>query len=116
MIHIVKASDRKLTPFPVEGARVRVSDPIIAANNDLSVGFTEYYEPSRYDWVFDYNEAFLMLEGSLEVHTDDGVQRFETGDLGFIEKGTATTVVVAERAYLLHVTQPAWSGAEHTTD
>ena len=57
-----------------------------------------------------------ILEGLLEVHTDDGIQRFEAGDLGFIEKSTATTIVVAKRAYLLHVTQPAWSGAEDTAD
>ena len=32
----------------------------------------------------------------------------EVGDLGYIEKGTQTTIVVPEHAYLLHVTQPAW--------
>tara|TARA_B110000014_G_scaffold254018_1_gene234116 strand:+ start:244 stop:594 length:351 start_codon:yes stop_codon:yes gene_type:complete len=116
MIHIVKSSERKLTPFPIEGAQVRVSDPIIATDKELSVGYTEYYAASRLEWVFDYNEAFLMLEGSLEVHADGQIQRFEAGDLGFIEKGTETTIVVAERAYLLHITQPAWSGAEDTTD
>ena len=112
MIQIVKAADRQLKPFAVEGAEVRVSDAIIASDRSMSVGFTEYTAASRLDWVFDYNEAFLIIEGELEIHTDDGTQIFEVGDLGFIEKGTKTTIVVHDRAYLLHMTQPAWSGAE----
>ncbi|MDP7396213.1 MAG: hypothetical protein QF541_05060, partial [Lentisphaeria bacterium] len=28
----------------------------------------------------------------------------------------STTIVVAERAYMVLVPQPAWSGAEHTAD
>ena len=50
-----------------------------------------------------------MVEGALEVHTagQDPII-FEVGDLGYIEKGTHTTIVVPEHAYLLHVTQPAW--------
>ena len=112
MIQVVKAKDRVLKPFEVEGAHVRVSDPIVADDKNLSVGFTEYYKASRLDWVFDYNEAFLILDGALEIHADGAVQRFETGDLGFIGKGTEATIVVESRAHLLHVTQPAWSGAE----
>ena len=34
--------------------------------------------------------------------------KFEVGDLGYIPKGSVTTIVVPERALLLHVTQPAW--------
>jgi len=50
-----------------------------------------------------------MVEGALDVHAagQDPVT-FEVGDLGYIEKGTQTTNVVPEHAYLLHVTQPAW--------
>ena len=50
-----------------------------------------------------------MVEGALEVHAvgRDPVT-FEVGDLGYIEKGTQATIVVPERAYLMHVTQSAW--------
>ena len=45
----------------------------------------------------------------LEVHAaGEAPVTFEVGDLGYIEKGTQATIVVPERAYLLHVTQPAW--------
>ena len=50
-----------------------------------------------------------MLEGHLEVQVagQEPVQ-YEVGDLGYIEKGTQTIITVPERAYLLHVTHPAW--------
>ena len=53
-----------------------------------------------------------MLRGSLEIHTDgQAPSLFEEGDLGYIEKGTQTTIVVPEYAYMVHVTQPAWRGS-----
>ena len=113
MIRVVTAADRDLRPIELPGASVQVSDPIIGKGNNLAAGFTEYTEPSRLEWTFTYDEVFFMVEGALEVHAlgQDPVT-FEVGDLGYIEKGTQTTIVVPEHAYLLHVTQPAWRDKE----
>ena len=111
MVHIVKPDQRNLQCFDAPGATVQVSALIVGKEDCLAAGFTEYLEPSRLEWTFDYNEVFFMLEGALEVHTTNQEPvRFETGDLGYIEKGTQTVITVPERALLLHVTQPAWRG------
>lgn len=109
MIWRVEKDQRGLAPYDAPGATVRVSDPIRGAGDRLSAGFTEYTEASRLTWTFDYDEVFFMLEGYLEVQVEgqDPV-RYEAGDLGYIEKGARTTIVVPERAYMLHVTHPAW--------
>jgi ethanolamine utilization protein EutQ (cupin superfamily) len=109
VVHIVKAHQRDLKPYSVPGATVQVSDAIVSRDRNLSAGFTEYLEASRLEWTFDYNEVFFMVEGALEIHPEgEEIIRFETGDLGFIEKDTKTVIVVPERAYLVHCTQPAW--------
>ncbi|MCY3737643.1 MAG: cupin domain-containing protein [Gemmatimonadaceae bacterium] len=109
MLHRVQKDQRNLAAFDAPGATVRVSDPIRGADDRLSAGFTEYTEASRLTWTFDYDEVFFMLEGYLEVQVEgrDPV-RYEAGDLGYIEKGARTTIIVPERAYMLHVTHPAW--------
>ncbi len=68
MVHRVKPNQRDMTPFEVAGAKVQVSDPIVGPSKNLAAGFTEYLAPSRYDWTFDYDEVFFMVEGYLEVH------------------------------------------------
>jgi ethanolamine utilization protein EutQ (cupin superfamily) len=109
MISIVRQRERDLKPFPIEGATVQVSDPVVSADKNLSAGFTEYTEPSRLEWTFEYNEVFYMLKGALEIHTKErDPVRFHAGDLGHIEKGTSAVVVVPEYAYFVHFTQPAW--------
>ena len=109
MIHIVRSNQRNLQPLELEGATVSVSDPIVGARRNLSAGFTEYSAPSRLRWTFDYDEVFLLLEGGLEIHAGSRPPVvFAAGDLGYIKKGEQTTIVVPQRAYLLHFTQPAW--------
>ena len=109
MIRIIPADQRQLRPFDAPGASVQVSDPVIGAGDCLSAGFTEYVAPSRLEWTFDYNEVFYMLDGSLEIQQEGETSVvFHTGDLGYIEKGSKVVITVPERAYLLHVTQPAW--------
>ena len=109
MIYKVEKDQRNLAAFDVPGATVQVSDPIVGVGGKLSAGFTEYLEASRLVWTFDYDEVFFMLEGYLEVQVagQEPVQ-YEVGDLGYIEKGTQTIITVPKRAYLLHVTHPAW--------
>lgn len=109
MIYKVEKNQRNLAAFDVPGATVQVSDPIIGVGGKLSAGFTEYLEASRLVWTFDYDEVFFMLEGHLEIQVaDQEPVRYEVGDLGYIEKGTQTIITVPKRAYLLHVTHPAW--------
>ncbi|MDP6982424.1 MAG: cupin domain-containing protein [Candidatus Latescibacteria bacterium] len=109
MIRVVTKADRDLRPIELPGASVQVSDPIIGQQDCLSAGFTEYDAPSRLEWTFDYNEVFYLLEGSLEIQEGDSEPiTFGVGDLGYIEKGSHVFITVPERAYLLHVTQPAW--------
>ena len=109
MIKIIKSYQRDLQSLDVAGATVQVSDPIIGKEDNLSAGFTEYTKHSRLEWTFTYDEVFFMIEGMLEVHVvGEDPLTFERGDLGYIEKGTQSVIVVPEHAYLLHITQPAW--------
>ena len=109
MVQIVKPDQRDMKLYDAPGATVQVSDPILGKDDCLAAGFTEYLEPSRLEWTFDYNEVFFLLKGELEVHAAGSEPvRFEVGDLGYIEKGTSTVITVPEGALLLHVTQPAW--------
>ena len=109
MVRIVKPNQRNLQPLEVEGATVQVSDPVVGREDNLAAGFTEYTQPSRLEWTFDYDEVFYMLDGNLYLETDgQPVLHFETGDLGCIEKGTTATIVVPQHALLVHVTHPAW--------
>ena len=109
MVHLIKADQRNLQPIEIPGATVRVADSYVGKENNLAAGFTEYVEPCQLEWTFTYDEVFFMLEGELEVHIEgkDPVV-FAAGDLGYIEKDTSTTIVVTQRAYFLHMTQPAW--------
>lgn len=109
MVHIVKSDRRDLKRFDAPGVTVQVSDPIVGKDDCLSAGFTEYLKPGRLEWTFDYNEVFFILEGALEVQpSGQDPVKFETGDLGYIEKGAQTVITIPQRALLLHVTQPAW--------
>ncbi|MDA0747789.1 MAG: cupin domain-containing protein [bacterium] len=109
MVHVVKPANRNLQPLDIPGISARASDPIVGKDKNLSAGFSEYTEPGRLEWTFDYNEVFYMLEGALEIHVEgqDPVH-FEAGDLGSIDKGTQTTIVIPKRALFVHITQPAW--------
>ena len=109
MIQIVKPEDRNLKDLNLPGISARASDPISADNGSFSAGFSEYTDPGKLEWTFDYNEVFYMLEGELEIHEEGHApKRFEAGDLGYIEKDTPTTIVIPERALFVHVTHPAW--------
>ena len=109
MIQIVKPDNRDLQDLDIPGISARASDPIVADNGSLSAGFSEYTAPGRLEWTFDYNEVFYMLEGSLETHLEgEAPVTYEAGDLGYIQKGTPTTIVIPERALFVHVTHPAW--------
>ena len=108
MVRVIKKTHRALVPFDIPGATVQVSDPIVSKGDNLAAGFTEYTAPSQFVWTFTYDEVFFLLAGALEVHIC-GAETYclESGDMGYIEKGTQATIVVPESAYLLHVTQPA---------
>ncbi|MCP4645221.1 MAG: DUF861 domain-containing protein [bacterium] len=112
MIRIVRKDDRNLEPVNLPGVPANACDPIVGADDCLTAGFSEYVEPCSFEWTFDYHEVFFMIEGSLELTTEGQEPvRFEAGDLGYIEKGTKTTITVPKGAYFLHVTQPAWREA-----
>ena len=68
MVQIVKPDQRDMKLYDAPGATVQVSDPILGKDDCLAAGFTEYLEPSRLEWTFDYNEVFFLLKGELEVH------------------------------------------------
>lgn len=110
MIQVVRAEERELQPVDIPGIRVEACDPVVGKDGCLSAGFSKYLEPCRLEWTFSYNEVFFMLEGSLEIQVpgEESIE-FESGDLGYIEEGTQTTIVVDDSAYFVHFTHPAWS-------
>ena len=49
-------------------------------------------EESEFDWYYDEDETFYVLEGEVEVTLDDGeVVKFGKGDLVTFKKGTKCT-------------------------
>jgi mannose-6-phosphate isomerase-like protein (cupin superfamily) len=109
MVRQVKPDQRDLKPLEVPGATVEVSNPIIGVSRNLAAGFTKYVKPSDFEWMFDYDEVFYMLEGAVTVPPEGKEPiEFKTGDLGYIPKGTKARIIVPKSGYLLHITQPAW--------
>ncbi len=110
MLHHITPSKDDLNFIDVgPGTTVRVSDPIVPEARNLAAGFTEYTEPSRLEWTFDYDEVFYMIEGELTVHAEgQEPATFKVGDMGYVEKGTPTVITIPKQAYFLHLTQPAW--------
>jgi ethanolamine utilization protein EutQ (cupin superfamily) len=111
MIHIVKSSERNLLPLDIPGVPARACDAVLTEDKSLSAGFSEYTEACSFEWTFDHNEVFYMLEGELTLQLPGGSPvHFTVGDMGHIEKGAKTLITVKNRAYFLHVTFPAWTG------
>ncbi len=49
-------------------------------------------EASEFDWYYDEDETFYVIEGEVEVTLDDGGKvKFGTGDLVTFKKGTKCT-------------------------
>ena len=47
-------------------------------------------EPSEFDWYYDEDETFYVIEGEAEVELDDGTKvRFSEGDLVTFKKGVS---------------------------
>ncbi len=89
MVRIVRSDRRDLKPFDVVGAKVHVSDPIVGKDDCLAAGFTEYVAPSRFEWTFDYNEVFYVLDGSLQVQEVEAPSQTRSGRPGLHRKGNA---------------------------
>lgn len=110
MVHRLRPDKNKMQIYDAgPDTTVRVADLVVSEQRNLAAGITEYLKPSRLEWTFEYDEVFYMIEGALEINVEGkGAVRFEVGDIGFVEKGTTTTIIVPKQAYFLHVTQPAW--------
>lgn len=44
-------------------------------------------EESEFDWYYDDKESCFILEGEVEIKTDNGVVRFKKGDFVVFPKG-----------------------------
>ncbi|HNW97038.1 MAG TPA: cupin domain-containing protein [Bacteroidales bacterium] len=44
-------------------------------------------EVSKFDWYYDSDEECLILEGEVDVHTDDGNYTIKAGDFVTFKKG-----------------------------
>ena len=57
----------------------------------------------RFDWEYDEDETFYVLEGNVKVTTDDGEEvEFGKGDLVIFPKGTRCVWDVKERIRKLY--------------
>ena len=54
-------------------------------------------EPSTFDWSYDSNENFYVLEGKAKVKTPTEEVEFGKGDLVTFPKGTTCTWAVVEK-------------------
>jgi len=59
-------------------------------------------EPSTFDWSYDSNEDFYVLEGKVKVKTPTEEVEFGKGDLVTFPKGTTCTWTVIEKIRKLY--------------
>lgn len=80
--------------------RVRVEKPSKERLEELGVDRWSSWEcdVKKFDWEYDEDETFYVLEGKVKVNTDDGEEvEFEKGDLVTFPQGVKCTWDVKER-------------------
>lgn len=80
--------------------RVQVKKPTKEELDKLGVNSWGRWESEvkKFDWEYDDNETFYVLEGKVNVVTDDGEQvEFGKGDLVTFPKGVKCTWDVKEK-------------------
>lgn len=77
---------------------------------NMGAGFMTV-EKSGFDWVLNYEEFDVILEGSLEVTVNGVTYCGKAGDVFFIPKGSHIRWSSPDRARFFYVTYPAnWAG------
>ena len=71
---------------PVE---VRVWEPLPGASDTLGAGIVTY--EGRFDWTFEYDIAYYVLEGDLTFRSSDGELTARPGDIAVIRRGATVT-------------------------
>lgn len=90
-----------------EGDKVFIKDAItIQESPRLGCGLMEMNE-SVFDWTLRYDEIDYILEGTLEIITDDEKNIGNAGDIIYIPKNSAVKFSVPKYAKFLYVTYPA---------
>jgi uncharacterized cupin superfamily protein len=80
--------------------RVKVKKPTKEELEKLGVDSWSTWgsDVKKFDWEYDNNETFYVLEGKVKVVTDDGEEvRFGKGDLVTFPKGVRCTWDVREK-------------------
>ena len=80
--------------------KVKVEKPTKEGLEKLGVDKWSKWEcdVKKFDWEYDENETFYVLEGKVKVKTDGGEEvEFEKGDLVTFPKGVKCTWDVKER-------------------
>ena len=74
--------------------KVKIEKPTEAKLNELGVENWPIWEKevSTFDWYYDTNETFYVIEGEVEVELDDGTKvSFGAGDLVTFSEGVKCT-------------------------
>lgn len=86
--------------------RVRIEKPTNEKLKELGVYTWNTWESDvkKFDWEYDENETFYVLEGSVKVLTDDGEEvEFGKGDLVTFPKGVKCTWDVKKKIRKLYM-------------
>ena len=91
---------------------INIMDVISSADKSpMGVGYMEW-NASGFDWVLDYAEVNVVLEGELHITTNGTNIKALSGDVVFIPKGTALRFESPAYVKFVYITWPAdWSGA-----
>jgi len=78
----------------VKGVKVKIEKPTEEKLRELGVENWPIWEKevSTFDWYYDTNETFYVIEGEVEVELDDGTKvSFGAGDLVTFSEGVKCT-------------------------
>lgn len=74
----------------------------------LGCGFMEVLGNKPFKWTLEYDEVDYIIDGVLEIKTDDGVIRGESGDIIFIPKGSSIYFTTPDdKVRFVYITYPA---------
>lgn len=75
----------------------------------MGAGYMEIINGKPFDWTLSYDEFDIVLNGTLEIKSQEGSVRASAGDMIFIPKGSKITFTCpeGEKVRFIYVTYPA---------
>lgn len=94
MKHIVKITEKSLTPMEEEGVSAYLDDFAVSDDPDhpITAGLFRLERGKKLTYTYTYNEMKIVLEGEFNITDSSGLEVIATpGDLLYFPKGSTIT-------------------------